>query len=281
VTAGGGGPRISLIVATYNWPSALTLVLASIAAQRMMPFEVLIADDGSRQDTRELIEQAQQTFPVPLVHVWHEDTGFRLAAIRNKAIAAARGDYVVQIDGDIVLHPGFIEAHATYAQRGSWVQGSRALLSEALTARLLAGERVALTPFTGGINNRGNALYAPVLDPLFRGEKGGMKRVRGCHMAFWRDDLLRANGYDEAIEGWGREDSELATRLCNAGLARRNLKFSAVCYHLWHKQANFDAVDRNHEVFMRTVREQRTRCERGVDQYLSGTHTPPSLVRSS
>lgn len=263
-------PRISLIVATYNWPKALELVLASIAAQRVMPYEVLVADDGSRSDTREVVERALLQLPVPLVHVWHEDTGFRLAAIRNRAIAVARGDYVVQIDGDIVLHPGFIAAHAAFAQRGSWVQGSRALLSEALTARLLGGERVSLSPWTNGVHNRANALYAPILDPLVRGEKGGLKRVRGCHMAFWHDDLLRANGYDEAIEGWGREDSELATRLLNAGLERRNLKFSAVCYHLWHKQASADAVERNHEVFMRTVREKRTRCERGVDQYLPG-----------
>jgi predicted glycosyltransferase involved in capsule biosynthesis len=118
---------------------------------------------------------------------------------------------------------------------------------------------------------RQNALYAPWLTAVVRGPADGLKRIRGAHMAFWRDDLLRVNGYDESIEGWGREDSELATRLINAGLVRRNLKFSAVCYHLWHKQASADAVERNHEVFLRTLRERRTRCERGVDQYLSSS----------
>lgn len=266
--SGAQSPTISLIVATYNWPGALALVLHSIRAQRVMPFEVLIADDGSREDTRDLIAQEARTFPVPLVHVWHEDTGFRLAAIRNRAIAAARGNYVVQIDGDIVLHSAFIGAHESFARRGSWVQGSRALLSETLTARLLQGEQVPLGPFTRGVHNRANALYAPALVPLVRGETDGLKRVRGCHMAFWRDDLVRANGYDEAIEGWGREDSELATRLCNAGLKRRNLKFSAVAFHLWHRQASGESVTRNHERFLRTQREKLTRCERGLDQYL-------------
>lgn len=262
-------PSVSLIVATYNWPQALALVLASVRAQRTMPFEVIIADDGSRAETRTLIDGERQRLAVPLVHVWHEDTGFRLAAIRNKAIAAARGEYVLQIDGDIVLHPAFVAEHARFARRGSWVQGSRALCSEALTQRLLVGASISLGPFAAGVANRVNALHAPWLTPFVRGERTGLRRVRGCHMAFWRDDLLRVNGYDEAMEGWGREDSELATRLCNAGVTRRNLKFSAVCHHLWHRQAATDAVAQNHERFLRTVREQRTRCDLGIDQYLS------------
>lgn len=269
--SGVPAPTISLVVATYNWPRALELVLASVRNQQVMPYEVLIADDGSGSETRALVEREVKRLPVPLVHVWHEDTGFRLAAIRNKAIAAARGDYVVQIDGDIVLHPGFIAAHVQFAQRGSWVQGSRALLTPTLTERLLSGQSTALGPFTAGIENRVNAFHLPWLARFVRGERRGLRRVRGCHMAFWRDDLIQVNGYDEAIEGWGREDSELATRLCNAGLERRNLKFAAVCYHLWHKQASNDAVERNHERFLRTVQERLTRCERGLDQYVPST----------
>ena len=133
-------PTISLLIATYNWPQALALVLASVRAQRVPPLEVVIADDGSGDDTRRVIEREGQHFPVPIVHVWHEDTGFRLAAIRNKAIAQSRGEYVVQIDGDIVVHSEFMAGHVRFARRGSYVQGSRALLSEAVTNRLFAGE---------------------------------------------------------------------------------------------------------------------------------------------
>jgi glycosyltransferase involved in cell wall biosynthesis len=262
-------PAISLIIATFNWPRALALVLESVRAQRTMPYEVIIADDGSREETRELIDRERRRLPVPLVHVWHEDTGFRLAAIRNKAIATARGDYVVQIDGDIVLHRAFVGAHAAFARRGSWVQGSRALIDQRVTERMLAGEPIAPSPWLPGLTHRQNALHIPWLAGMVHGPTDGTRRVRGAHMAFWRDDLLRVNGYDEAIEGWGREDSELATRLVNAGVSRRNLKFAAVCYHLWHKQASFDAIERNHAIFLRTVREQRTRCEQGIDQYLT------------
>lgn len=259
---------ISLVIATYNWPRALELVLASVRTQRVLPHEVVIADDGSRDDTRALLVREARSFPCPLVHVWHEDTGFRLAAIRNKAIARARGDYVVQIDGDIVLHPEFVAGHARAARRGHYVQGSRALLSEALTQRLLQGESVALGVRTRGLGNRPNALYAPWLTPLVRGATDALRRTRGCHMAFWRDDLVRVNGYDERIEGWGREDSELATRLINAGIRRRNLKFSAVAYHLWHATANQDAVDGNHARVVRAQRERLVRADCGLDQYL-------------
>lgn len=261
-------PTISLLIATYNWPQALACVLASVRAQRVPPLEVVIADDGSRDDTRRLIEREAQHFPVPIVHVWHEDAGFRLSAIRNKAVAQARGEYLVQIDGDIVVHAEFIAGHSRFARRGSYVQGSRALLSPDMTNRLFAAEDVALKWHAPGITHRANAVYAPWIAPFVRGPTGALLRTRGCHMAFWRDDLIRVNGYDEQMEGWGREDSELAQRLINAGVVRRNLKFSSVAFHLWHRNANQDAVARNHERFERTQRERLTRAECGLDQYL-------------
>lgn len=269
---------MSLLVATYNWPQALALVLAAVRQQTMLPQEVLIADDGSGSDTRALIEREARTFPVPLVHVWHEDRGFRAAAIRNQAIAQSRGDYVVQIDGDIVLHPGALAAHAAWARRGSFVQGSRALLTEARTAELLRTGLVPLGPFARGVERRLNAWYAPWLAGMSRGTRDTIERIRGCHIAFWRDDLLRVNGYDEAYEGWGREDSDLTLRLGNAGIVRRNLKFAAVAFHLWHRQQSRDAFDRNSERLAQARREGRVRAQRGLEQYLAPNTQPPPLA---
>jgi glycosyltransferase involved in cell wall biosynthesis len=262
------GPTISLLVATYNWPEALALVLQHIRRQTERPLEVLVADDGSGPETRALIERERANYPVRIVHCWHEDRGFRAGAIRNQAIARARGDYVLQIDGDILLHPGAVAAHRTFARPGSFVQGSRALLNQPLTARLLAGERVALGPLTPGLENRVNAVHVPWLAPLSGGTRDTVERIRGCHIAFWRDDLLRVNGYDEGYEGWGREDSDLTLRLGHAGVARRNLKFSAVAFHLWHPQASRDAFDRNDARLAEARRMRIVRAERGLDQYL-------------
>lgn len=259
----------SLVIATYNWPEALSVVLASVRAQRALPGEVVIADDGSREETRTLIAREGAAFPVPLVHVWHEDTGFRLGMIRNKAMARARGDYIIQLDGDMVLHPTFVASHARFAERGRYVQGSRVMLDAARTAEALSRGRVTAHPWSPGVRNRVNALHIPPLAALVRGPTDPLRRTRGCNMAFWRDDIIRVNGYNEAIEGWGREDSELAARLQHAGVRRRNLKFAAVAWHLHHAVRSQDALDRNHAAYERAVRERLTRCERGIDQWLA------------
>jgi glycosyltransferase involved in cell wall biosynthesis len=257
-------PSTSLIIATYNWPAALDVVLRSVRAQRTMPDEVLIADDGSREATRLVIVAHQTDFPVPLKHVWHEDRGFRLAAIRNEAIRQAQGDYILQVDGDIVLHPRFVEQHIAQARPGSYVQGSRCMLSRERTERMLR-ERNPLVPLLGrGLKNRLNALYCPLLAPLVGGPRDPDRRTRGCHMAFWRQDLLMVNGYDERFEGWGREDSELAARLIHAGVQRRNHKFGAVAYHLWHPEATRAAFPTNHAIYLETLARQSRRCAAGL-----------------
>lgn len=270
-TEAGSAFRTSLVIATYNWKEALAVLLQTVRAQWELPHEVVIADDGSRADTGELIEREAGTFPVPLIHVWHEDTGFRLGAIRNKAMAKASGEYLVQIDGDLLLHPGFVRAHRRFARRGSYAQGSRAMLDAAATAQSLAGGTGPLRmpqPWQRGVRNRANALFAPALEAFVRGPSDSLTRTRGAHMAFWRDDIIRVNGYDEAVEGWGREDSELAARLINAGVRRRNLKFSAVAWHLHHGERPTTSVSSNHAIFERTVRERRTWCDRGIASWL-------------
>jgi hypothetical protein len=143
------------------------------------------------------------------------------------------------------------------------------MLGARATAEALAHGRLPPTAFSPGVRNRANAIYAPWLAPLVRGPSDPLRRTRGCNMAFWRDDIVRVNGYNEEIEGWGREDSELAARLQHAGIQRRNLKFAAVAWHLDHPVRPQDALDRNHEMFARTVRERTIRCARGMDQWSS------------
>ncbi len=101
-------PRVSLLISTYNWERALDLVLIALRAQTVMPDEVLIADDGSTEATRAIVEHHRAQLPIPLVHVWQEDDGFRKGEIINKAIAQATGDYVISIDGDMIMERHFI-----------------------------------------------------------------------------------------------------------------------------------------------------------------------------
>ena len=109
-------PKSSLITPTYNWPEALELLLLSIMNQTVLPNEVLVADDGSKEDTQQLIERFQKIFPVPLIHVWHEDIKNRKPRAMNQAIARAKYDYIVEIDGDIIMNKHFVEDHLNFTK---------------------------------------------------------------------------------------------------------------------------------------------------------------------
>ena len=123
-------PTSSLVICTYNWPQALELVLMSVKRQTHLPEEVIIADDGSREETSQLIKRFQKDFPTKLLHVWHEDIGFRRTVILNKAIAKATGDYIISIDGDIITEKHFIEDHLYLSEPGVFVYGKRAKIKE-------------------------------------------------------------------------------------------------------------------------------------------------------
>ena len=109
-------PKCSLVTPTYNWPEALELLLKSVLNQSVLPDEVIIADDGSKPDTKLLIDQYKKDFPIPLIHIWHEDKGNRKPRIMNKAIAKANYEYIIEIDGDIIMNRYFIQDHLDLSQ---------------------------------------------------------------------------------------------------------------------------------------------------------------------
>src|SRR4051812_22711244 len=243
--------RSSLVVTTYNWPDALTLVLASALQQGTLPDEVLVADDGSGEPTAQVVRDFVPRFAdrgVPLRHVWHEDAGFRAAAIRNRALARASGEYVLLIDGDCVLHPDFVRSHLAFARPGQFVQGTRVLLHEVRARRALAQGETRFSAFESGIGNRMNALPLGWLSRFVPTPTDPLKGVRSCNMGFWLADARRVNGFDERFVGWGREDSEFVARLVNAGVRRRKLKFGGIVYHLWHPERPRDALPANDEL---------------------------------
>lgn len=269
--------KVSVVVITYNWPEALERVLDGLARQTTLPCEVIIADDGSGAATAEVIARRATDFPVPLRHQWQDDLGFRAARARNRGIAASRGDYIILLDGDMLVHPQFIADHLMLAERGYFLQGGRLKATPEESRRLLAGGKPVFAPwvkanfdeFDG--TRRLYAFRAPWLARWkARSRNGG--RVMSCNMSFWRDDLLRVNGFDERMEGYGAEDRELAARLENAGVRRRALKWCALAVHLWHDSRSPPDVDDmslpNNRLFFATRNEGIRRCERGIDQHV-------------
>ncbi len=258
--------KVSLLIATYNWPEALNLCLQSVARQSVPPFEILIADDGSGEPTRRLIEEFARTSQAPVRHIWHEDDGFRLTVIRNKAIAAAQGDYIIQVDGDVILHRHFIRDHTAFAEPGAFVSGSRAMIGRKLAARLLRTGDVRVRWYTPGMGHILNGIRIPALQSIFKNKRGD--HIRGCNMAFWREDLLAVNGYNEEMTGWGHEDAELVARLRNRGVRQHTLKFAGFVYHIWHPNSSREKELTNKAMWQRAQQEGSVRCAKGVEQYL-------------
>ncbi len=263
-------PSSSLIISTYNWPEALELCLLSIQKQHTLPDEVLIADDGSGNDTRKLIEKFQEGFPVPLIHIWHSDDGFKLAKIRNKAIAAAKGDYIIQIDGDLILHPYFIDDHLRFAKPDIFVRASRIYLNQSLSSILFSKKDIGVSVFTSGLSNKFSALRIPFLWRFFEsGYKAHeLYEIHGCNMAYWRQNIISVNGYNESFQGWGPEDKELVVRLLNKGYKKRFIKMGALVFHLWHPENLKNNLVNNEREFHLSISEKRTFCELGLNQYL-------------
>ncbi|EIL98627.1 glycosyl transferase family 2 [Rhodanobacter thiooxydans] len=272
--------RISVAVITYNWPAALERVLRALAAQSELPHEVIVTDDGSREETRQLLERLAADYPVRLVHLWQPDDGARMSRARNRAIAAAQGDYVILLDGDMVAERHFVADHRAFARRGCFVQGSRVLTDAALTARML--ERGAATPdfFSRGIERRRHTLRLPWLARWYARPGTKQRGIKSCNMAFWRDDLLRLNGFNEAMTGWGREDTELALRAFHAGLLRRELRFSALATHLYHLTRKHVVGNPNDRIVDDTRSRRLLRCERGVEQHLAEFAAAPPDLRA-
>lgn len=258
---------ISLIITTYNWKEALRLSLESALLQTLPPLEIVVADDGSRPDTTDLVRSLAASSPVPVIHSWQEDKGFRLARSRNKAIAKARGEYIILIDGDILLHRHFIEDHLAYARPGAFVQGTRVLLGKELSRQILESGRLALPSFARGVENKKNCLRSPLLARLCSFTSRRLPGIKTCNFAFWKKDALAINGFNEEFVGWGREDSEFTARLLNSGVLRQNLKFLALGYHLFHPMNTRERLPINDAILKRTIDQRLRWCERGIDQY--------------
>jgi len=259
---------ISLIITTYNRPDALELVLESTMQQKRLPDEIVIADDGSDKRTGVLIEKLALQSKVPLLHVWQPDEAFRAAMARNRAVAMTKSEYTIMIDGDMVLHPNFIQDHLDAAEKGTFLQGGRVLLSQTKTDEVLKSHDTTFPLFTKGIENRKNALYSTFLSRLFSQKKDSLGGIKTCNFSLFREDILAVNGFDNGFVGWGREDSEFAVRLLNCGVQRKNIKFSALAYHLFHPEDSRKTLPENDRRLQRSINEKRIWCEDGIDKFL-------------
>jgi glycosyltransferase involved in cell wall biosynthesis len=248
----------AVIVTTYNWPEALRMTLRSIERQVEIPFEVVIADDGSAEETRQVVQETYTRSNLRWRHVRHNDKGIRQARIKNLGVLYSTAPYLIFIDHDVVLHPNFVMDHLMLAGKGRFLQGKRSFLPRDFSETILSrGIIPRISPFLPGLENRKNAVRLPRLGDIFARNRGFQTALRGCNLSMHRDDFLAVDGYDETFDQcWGREDSDICYRLFHSGVLCRNLWFSALQYHLYHpvtKNRNRDRLDEE----LDTIRQKK------------------------
>ncbi len=268
--------RIAVVPAVYNRPDMLTALFEGYLAQDYPDFEIIVADDGSSAETKEVIERYQRRATFLITHVWQENTGYRAATIRNKAVAQTAADYIVFTDQDCVPRPDFLSKHARLAETGWFVPGNRVLLAQNFTQQILghAGfvhdwklAQWVVRRLKKDINRLQPLLTLP--DGPWR--KWQPRRWRGaktCNLAVWRDDLIQVNGMDESYTGWGMEDSDLVIRLLRAGRRHKSGRCAVPVLHLWHKENDRSKLEANQRRLQELLRATHIRALKGVDQYL-------------
>ncbi len=266
---------VSVILSTYNSPDLLERTLAGYSRQTVeKSFEVVVADDGSSDETRELVDRLRRDFELDLRHVWHEDRGFRKCEILNRAIEQARGEYLVFSDGDCIPWSEFLAIHLRLACRGRFLSGGYFHLPRELS------EGLTVDDVRQGRAESLEWLHRHGLPRSWRsrrlGSSASVGRIfdlltptrpswNGHNASGWKDDLVQVNGFDERM-GWGGEDRELGERLVNLGLRGVQIRHRALCLHQWHERSyvNDEVVAENLRMRGETARERATYTTHGI-----------------
>lgn len=265
-------PTISVIITTYNRPDALRLVLLALTQQTLLPNEVIVADDGSKDETRLLIEQLQSQLNYSLKHVWQKDEGFQAAKIRNKAVLCSKNNYLIFLDGDCIPFPDFIQQHHLLAEPHWFVSGHRLLLNKKFTQKILKEflpiyKDSTLQWLLYYFNQQTNRLFPLLRIHLNKLRKFSAMRWQGaksCNLGLWKEDFLTVNGFDENFIGWGYEDSDLVIRLIRAGIKRKSGKFAIPVIHLWHHQNDRAQKQINLNLLKQIIKDQRIHAKIGI-----------------
>lgn len=270
--------KASLILATFDQPQELKLVLAALERQTEVDFEIMLADDGSGADTKAVIGAATLRGKLRIRHFWQEHKGFRKSRILNQAIAASQGNTLIFLDGDCVPHREFVEQHILLQERGRYVAGRRVDLSREFT-QWLTEEKLRAGALDGtnlislgrlwldSLREEGSTPFHRaymVRTPWLRRACGLEKVVdlKGCNFSASRADFLAIDGFDEAYEGYGREDTDVELRLQHLGLAIKSAKNLCLQFHLWHDRRGFTPA--NEGLLDDVRRSRRVKALRGL-----------------
>jgi glycosyltransferase involved in cell wall biosynthesis len=269
--------KATVMFATYNEPQWLEWVLWGYATQTTKDFEVLVVDDGSREDTRAVIDRVRPQLPYPLRHFWQPDEGYQKCKGMNRGILLADSDYLIFTDGDCIPHPEFVARHLALRERGKFLTGGYSKLPLALSHKItrediLAGRATDYAWLAANGLERHTLklrLKNEMLRSLFNTITPVKPRLHGHNASVWKDDAIKVNGWDERMQ-YGGQDLELGERLVNAGVRGKTIRYSAICVHLEHKRGYMKPEMRlkNDAIRAETRRNRAAYTPYGIDKHL-------------
>lgn len=278
-------PAVSVILSTHNSPHFLEFVLTGYARQDVTDFEVVIADDGSRDPTREFIKQVRPKLPFPLTHVWQPHKGYYgKMSIMNRAIMAAQSDYLILADGDVIPRHDFVKMHLTVRRPNCFIAGADYRLMEQTTKSLTLDDvrsgRAFKLSFLCTIGQPFSRQFVKLLPATpfslaFDAVNISPARWSGSNAAAWKADLIKVGGFDETIHAPGKDDTELGHRLWNAGVKSRHARHNTICLHMYHGSGNYSSEGRkrNLEILQDTIKTKRTQARQGIPDIKADDHT--------
>lgn len=268
--------KLSVIISTYNMPKWLEKVVWGYSVQTHSNFELIIADDGSTEETINLIKKLKTETQLDIKHVWHEDKGFQKSEILNKAILAASTEYLIFSDGDCIPRKDFIEVHVKNAESGYFLSGGYFMLpmsiSKAITRENILSQDIFKKTW----------LYENGLKPTFKILKltsnGFQEKFlnwitptkatwNGHNASGWKKDLVEINGFNNEMQ-YGGQDRELGERLVNKGLKSKQIRYSAICVHLDHARGykTLESMSKNYQIRANTRNKKIIRTPSGIQK---------------
>lgn len=292
--------KTSVIVTTYNSPQSLKYCLLGFSTQTNKNFEIIVADDGSTAETRELLNDPRFN-SLRLRHLWQADDGFRRTLLLNRAIAVAEGDYIIFCDGDCVPRQDFVANHVKLARPKQFVSGMRLEIPMEVhhnfTDELVLSGKVFDPNFLCPQHEQLRRYRHRLTKSRTVIAVGNVLTIRHCvfhgsNSSVWRDDLVKINGFDEQFR-WGSDDRDVGARLRNSGVWSRFAKYSLIQLHLGHGRPWADpaTIKANRRVFKRRLwlLDRTTRVAPGIaealdsadDMRLETIRTGPGLVSAA
>jgi glycosyltransferase involved in cell wall biosynthesis len=267
--------KATVIISTYNAEAWLEKVLFGFSVQTENDFEIIIADDGSGPNTKNLIDSMRANFSNPIIHVWHKDNGFQKTQILNKAIIKSNSDYLIFTDGDCIPRNDFVATHLDFKQKGFFLSGGYFKLPMTVSTTINKNDIISQSCFdTDWLTKQGlekslknlKLNCSPFQAKILNAVTPTNASWNGHNASGWKSDLIAVNGFNQEMQ-YGGEDRELGERLVNLGLKSKQIRYSAICIHLDHSRGyvNEDALAKNKAIRKFTKDNKVIRTNNGID----------------